>query len=235
MQTIRVRTAQNVLIDYPIAGLFDRILAFVLDCLIEFAYLIVVYSSAISVGGRSTVILVIIYLPIFFYDLLFEIIMNGQSPGKRVQNLKVVRLDGDSPTIGNYLLRWIFRPVDILFSGSIAITCILFTKNGQRLGDVISGTTVIKLSNPGKLMGQTIIQDLKQDYQPQFPQVVHLSDKDISLIKEALAVNVQLGITEPMEIISEKIRTLHGIQTNMPVLTFLNTVLKDYHHLTSLA
>jgi hypothetical protein len=48
-----------------------------------------------------------------------------------------------------------------------------------------------------------------------------------------LAVNIQLGNTRPREVISDKIRSLHGIHTDMAVLTFLNTVLKDYHHLTS--
>ena len=147
--------------------------------------------------------------------------------------IRVVRLDGDSPTLANYILRWILWPVDVLFSGSVAITFILLTQQGQRLGDVAAGTTVIKLTNPGMLRGQAIIQSLQQDYQPQFPQVIHLSDKDIALIKEALAVNIELGNTRPMEVISEKIRRLHGINTDMPVLTFLNTVLKDYHYLTS--
>jgi len=63
--------------------------------------------------------------------------------------------------------------------------------------------------------------------------VIHLSDKDIALIKEALAVNIELGNTRPMEVISEKIKMLHGIQSDMHALTFLNTVLKDYHYLTS--
>ena len=233
MQTIKVRTTQNVLIDYPIAGLFDRILGFALDTLIWIAYFII----AISIFGVLKVLdgwlVILLYLPVFFYHLIFEIAMNGQSPGKRAMNIRVVRIDGDSPTIANYILRWILWPVDVLLSGSVAITLILLTQNGQRLGDVAAGTTVIKLTNPGALKGQEIIQALQNDYQPQFPQVVHLSDSDISLIKEALAVNLQLGNTHPMEVISEKIKSLHGIHTDMHALTFLNTVLKDYHYLTS--
>lgn len=233
MQTIRVRTTQNVLIDYPIAGLFDRILAFVLDSLIFVAYLILTFSILGSAGLLDTWVLILVYLPIFFYNLIFEIAMNGQSPGKRGMNIRVVRLDGDSPTIGNYIIRWILWPIDVLFSGSVAITLILLTQYGQRLGDVAAGTAVVKMTNRGVLKSQEIIKALKEDYVPQFPQVINLSDKDISLIKEALQVNIQLGNTTPMEKISDKIREIHGIRTDMPVLTFLNTVLKDYHHLTS--
>ena len=120
--------------------------------------------------------------------------------------------------------------------GFYSITFILLTPNGQRLGDVVAGTTLIKLTSVGALISQKIIRDLEQsDYQAQFPQVVRLSDKDISLIKEALQVNIQLGITRPMEVISEKIRIMFDIHSDMATLTFLNTVLKDYHHLTSAA
>ena len=236
MQTIRVRTTQNVLIDYPIAGLFDRILAFALDALIFLAYLILTFSLFDGIKMLDVWLAYVIYLPAFFYNLIFEIAMNGQSPGKRVLKIKVVRLDGDSPTIANYILRWILWPLDVLLSGSIAITFILLTPNGQRLGDVVAGTTLIKLTSVGALISQKIIRDLEQsDYQAQFPQVVRLSDKDISLIKEALQVNIQLGITRPMEVISEKIRIMFDIHSDMATLTFLNTVLKDYHHLTSAA
>lgn len=234
MQTIRVRTTQNVFIDYPIAGLFDRILAFILDYLIVIAYIILAFSIMGSLRLlESWIIVLIIWIPALLYNLAFEIAMNGQTPGKRAMNIRVVRLDGDSPTIANYILRWILWPIDVMVAGSVAITLILLTQHGQRLGDLAGGTTVVKMTAREALRGQEIIQALNEDYQPQFPQVVHLSDRDITLIKEALAVNVQLGITQPMEVISDKIRSMHGIQTDLPVLTFLNTVLKDYHHLTS--
>src|SRR5258708_29310374 len=233
MQTIKVRTTQNVLIDYPIAGLFDRILAFLLDFLIWIAYFVLAFSIFGALNFLSNWLMILLYFPLFFYHLIFEIAMNGQSPGKRALGIRVVRLDGDSPTIANYILRWILWPVDVLFSGSVAITFILLTQQGQRLGDVAAGTTVIKMTTPGLLKGQEIIQALQNDYQPQFPQVAGLSDNDIALIKEALAVNIQLGNTRPMEVISEKIKMLHGIQSDMHALTFLNTVLKDYHYLTS--
>jgi uncharacterized RDD family membrane protein YckC len=233
MQTIQVRTTQNVFIDYPIAGLFDRILAFILDMLIFIAYLLIASAFLGVFKLLDKWSLILIYLPVFFYNLIFEIAMNGQTPGKKALNIRVVRLDGNSPTIANYILRWILWPIDISLFGSIAITFILLTRNGQRLGDLAGGTTLIKMTQRESVKGQEIIQTLKEDYEPQFPQVVHLTDKDVALIKEALAVNIQLGITRPMEIISDKIRSMHGIQSDLPVLTFLNTVLKDYHHLTS--
>jgi len=233
MQTINVRTTQNVLIDYPIAGLFDRIFAFFIDLVIFVAYLILAFYVAGKLQIVSDWVSILIYLPAFFYTLVFEISMNGQTPGKRALEIKVVRLDGNSPTIANYIMRFILWPVDVLLSGSIAITFILLTKNGQRLGDLAAGTTVVKLTKRGVLTGQEIVQNLTQDYQPQFPQVIHLTDRDIGVIKEVLNLNVTLGNDKPVYALAAKIMSLHGIQTDMPPVKFLYTVLKDYHHLTS--
>lgn len=233
MQTINVRTTQNVLIDYPIAELFDRIFAFLIDLIIFIAYLILAFYVTSRLGIVSDWVSVLIYLPAFFYTLIFEIAMNGQTPGKRAKDLKVVRLDGNSPTIANYIMRFILWPIDVILSGSIAITFILLTKNGQRLGDLAAGTTVVKLTKRGVLTGQEIVQNLTEDYQPLFPQVIHMTDKDIGVIKEALHLNVTLGNDKPVYALAAKIMSLHGIQTDMPPVKFLYTVLKDYHHLTS--
>jgi len=87
MQTIKVRTTQNVLIDYPIAGLFDRILAFLLDFLIWIAYFVLAFSIFGALNFLSTWLMILLYFPLFFYHLIFEIAMNGQSPGKRARAL----------------------------------------------------------------------------------------------------------------------------------------------------
>jgi uncharacterized RDD family membrane protein YckC len=233
MQTINVRTTQNVLIGYSLAGLFDRVLAFIIDAVIFFTYLILALLLLAAAEAMATWTLILVYLPIFFYNLLFEILMNGQTPGKRAMNIKVVRLDGSSPTIANYCMRFILWPIDIVLSGSIAITFILLTKNSQRLGDLAAGTTVIKLLTAPPVTSQKIMQSLNDNYVAQFPQVVNLSDRDISIIKEALDTNVQFGNEKPVLLIAEKLKKLHGIETDISPSQFLYTVLKDYHHITS--
>ncbi len=233
MQTINVRTTQNVLIGYPLAGLFDRVLAFILDLFIFIAYLILTFVIFYNLNLVTTWTSILIYLPVFFYNLIFEIIMNGQSPGKRAMKIKVVRLDGASPTIANYIMRFILWPVDIVLSGSIAITFILLTKNSQRLGDLAAGTTVVKLANTPTVTSQKILEGLHQNYTPSFPQVMNLSDRDISVIQEALDVNVQLGNDRPIYLLADKLKRLHGIQSDLSPSQFLHTVLKDYHYLTS--
>ncbi len=233
MQTINVRTTQNVLIGYPLAGLFDRVLAFIIDGVIFLAYIILAIVLLAYSNLMATWALILVYLPIFFYNLIFEIAMNGQTPGKRAMNIKVVRLDGTSPTIANYIMRFILWPLDVVMFGSIAITTILLSKNSQRLGDLAGGTTVVRLVNTAPITSQKIIQNLSENYVAEFPQVVNLTDKDISIIKEALDANVQLGNERPILVIAEKLKKMHGIETTMSASQFLYTVMKDYHHLTS--
>ncbi len=233
MPTINVRTTQNVLINYQVAGVWDRILAFFIDGLIFVAYLILAFLILAQANLLNDWMWVLIYLPVFFYNLTFEILMNGQTPGKRATDLKVVRLDGNSPTIANYILRFILWPVDVIFFGSVAITFILLTPFGQRLGDLAGGTTVVKMKAQAPLTSSQILKGMSEEYVPQFPQIVHLSDNDIKLIKEALKVNVELGNDKPMLIITEKIKTMLGVQTDLPPVKFLYTILKDYQHFTS--
>lgn len=233
MQTINVRTTQNVLIGYHLAGLFDRVLAFIVDAVIFLTYIILALLLLARANAMATWTIILVYLPIFFYNLIFEIAMNGQTPGKRAMAIKVIRLDGSSPTIANYIMRFILWPIDIVLSGSIAITFILLTKNSQRLGDLAAGTTVIKLDAAPRVTSQKMIQSLNDNYVAEFPQVVNLSDKDILIIKEALEANVQLGNEKPILLIAEKLKKLYGIETSLSPSQFLYTIMKDYHHITS--
>jgi len=139
-------TNQNIEIKLELAGLGDRILAFLIDACIIFLYILfVVFLMSILGSGGNEVLWFVFLLPFVFYSLLFEIFANGQTPGKKIRAIKVVKLDGGSPGILNYFLRWVLRPIDILIYGSIAVMSIIVTKTGQRIGDSAAGTTVIRL------------------------------------------------------------------------------------------
>src|SRR5690606_7002028 len=117
-----------------------------------------------------------------------EIFLNGQSLGMRIRKIKVIRLDGKELTIGNCLLRWILRPVDILIcGGGIAVISISLPAHGQRLGDIAAGTTVVKTKTNSDLK-EVILDFSDPDYTPVYPEVARLSDKDMELIKETILV-----------------------------------------------
>jgi uncharacterized RDD family membrane protein YckC len=234
MQTIRVRTTQNVFIEYPIGSVGDRIAAFLIDRIILILYSLPVYIILFRLEIRAWYVwLIFLGFPFTFYSLLFEIFMNGQTPGKRLLKLKVVRLDGTPPTVGDYLLRWIFSFVDYLFSGVIAIVTIAMGGKGQRLGDVVAGTSVVKLVEQQQIASQKIFISPEEEYTPTFTQVINLSERDIELIQRALEVNRDQGNIHPVMIITDKIKTLLNIETDMPPVKFLYTIVKDYQNITA--
>jgi len=245
MQTIEIQTTQNVHIEYPVASVGDRVVAGLIDQLIMVGYLIAIiffYLWLLNVTEGSSfsypvAYFVILFLPVFFYHLLCEMYLNGQSFGKKMMKMRVVKLDGTQAGIGSYFLRWILAPIDIYFTyGSVGLVTMIVNGKGQRLGDLAAHTTVVKLKAETKL-DDTILRATPVNYEVKFPQVSALSDKDISLVKEVLDLNFKkpdvLVYTRILNKTKEAIEKKIGVSTNLHPLTFLDTVLKDYNYLLS--
>jgi len=118
MQKIQIETSQNVTIEYELASIGDRVVAQLLDFLILSGYmigLVLLMYLLNSAGGffGGIAFWIILYLPVFFYDLLLETFLNGQSFGKKIRKIKVVKVDGSQPTFISYFLRWILKTVDV--------------------------------------------------------------------------------------------------------------------------
>lgn len=229
MESIKIQTAQNVELEYEMGGIGSRILAALIDTLILFAYIIGI--MLISVELLSGVTGFVLFLPVLLYNLLCEVFMDGQTFGKRALHIKVVRLDGSQPTVGNYVLRWLLRFVDtFLFIGLLVM---LFTEREQRLGDLAAGTVVIKLKQRVTL-SDTILVQLDENYAPTYPQVEKLSNVDMDIIREVLAAvskrDVPVSIIEATAQAKRIVETKMEIQSQQPPVEFLNTVLKDYNY-----
>jgi len=245
MQTIEIQTTQNVHIEYPVASVGDRVVAGLIDQLIMIGYLIAIiffYIWLLNVTEGSSfsypvAYFVILFLPLFFYHLLCETYLNGQSFGKKMMKMRVVKLDGTQAGIGSYFLRWILAPIDIYFTyGSVGLVTMIVNGKGQRLGDLAAHTTVVKLKAETKL-DDTILRATPVNYEVKFPQVSALSDKDISLVKEVLDLNYKnpdlVVYTNILNKTKEAIEKKIGVTTTLHPLTFLDTVLKDYNYLLS--
>ncbi|MTI20969.1 RDD family protein [Fulvivirga sp. RKSG066] len=234
MQSVNIRTAQNVGIRYQLAGLGARMAAFAIDTIVQGVYVIAIAYILVKINLDTTWIWMSLLLPVLFYHLICEITLNGQSIGKKQLNIKVVRVDGSPATLGGYVLRWILRPIDIsLFSGGVAVVSIVMSKHGQRLGDMAAGTTVVKVAQEMKVSSHELINNLQIDYKVTFPEVRLLSDSEVNLIKEALAVNKQQANVKPVLAISQKIKSYLGVQSDLPPVKFLYTIIKDYKYVTS--
>src|SRR5690554_4019555 len=120
MHTISITTSQNIEVEYDLGSLGDRIVGRIIDLLVLAAYVIILisvigFSNFGSFLDDNVWLVLCLFLPIVFYDLVCEVVFNGQSIGKRVMAIKVISLSGEQPAFSQYLIRWLFRLVDFSF------------------------------------------------------------------------------------------------------------------------
>lgn len=242
MANIEINTAQNVKIEYQLAGVGQRIFAFAVDFIVLFiVYLILAWGM---MGNHENFIyyflIVLIVMWVFFYTLISEIIGNGQTIGKRALGIKVVKLNGDEMEFYDYFTRWSMRLLDIYFSiGVFAMLLISSNKNGQRTGDIIAGTTVIKKkSNYGFQLNDilNLNKKKKEDYTFEYPNAYQLNEKDVILIKNLLYRQKQYknnAHNDAVIDLSHKVAEVLGIE-NIPnnKVQFLNKIISEYIVLT---
>ncbi|MBB4119138.1 putative RDD family membrane protein YckC [Mesonia hippocampi] len=239
MNNFQIETAQNVSISQNVAGLGSRILAYVIDTLVIVAYVILCVLGIDSLSltmADQWVYMLIIGLPPFLYYLLLETFWDGKTLGKAALKIKVIKIDGTQARFSDYLIRWLFRIVDIsISSGMIALFSIAVSGKGQRLGDIAARTAVISEKQYTSLK-DVILIELEKNYQPVYPQVTVFTDKDIRTIKKLYtkAVTRKNLDQELLEKLSLKMQNIMQIELDKATnkQQFITTVLKDYNHYT---
>lgn len=243
MTQLSINTTQNVNINFTAASVGDRIVAQLLDILVMIAYAIVVtiflslsgLESAINAMDRWSIMAayLVIYSPLMFYTIVQESLFEGQTFGKRIMKTKVIKLDGYQAGFGDYLVRWLFRLVEIMIgNGIIALIAVIASSKNQRLGDMAAGTAVITLKNKVNI-NHTIIQDINSDYVPTYPLVIKLSDNDVRIIKETFETAITTRDYATVIKLREKILSVTGIKDQSGNdQDFIRIILKDYNFYT---
>jgi uncharacterized RDD family membrane protein YckC len=236
MQTIRIQTTQMIELEYELAGVGDRMAAYILDVLLYVAYILLIafFTDAIK-WNNGWLSAVVMALPVLSYQLLCEVFLNGQSLGKRVRGIRVISLDGAQPSLGQYLLRWLFRIVDdIIGSGVVAVATISVSAKAQRVGDMVAGTTVVR-TRLSTSLNDTFFMETEEKHQAAFPRVTELNDHDVTLLKEVInrcetdPLNTEQILTKAYE----KTRAILQVKEHYAPLEFLRRVVMDYNYLTS--
>ncbi|GAA4330762.1 RDD family protein [Mucilaginibacter gynuensis] len=238
MQTVTIHTTQNIDIDYEIASLGDRVLARLIDYGIFFVLAIIIGIGGVAALGDGPLvgfIFVGLFALFVFYDLICEAIFNGQSAGKRIMKIKVISLDGARPSFGQYLMRWLFRLVDFAITGQLGgLICAASTKNIQRIGDIVAGTVLIK-TTPRTKMEHIVFKPSEDTYEPVFKETSMLGDKDVALVGDVINTYYKTGNAVVVYNMAARIKTHLNITApeNMNDLVFLQTIVKDYSHITA--
>lgn len=232
MESLNIQTTQNVDIHYEVASIGDRLLARLLDWIIfivyYFAFFVIVGQMRL---GLSYGIIVLMLLPILTYDLWCETFFQGRSFGKMIMKLRVVRLDGGQPGFGDYLIRWLLRLIEGMaaLSPGLCLLVVVINGRGQRIGDIIAGTTLIKTGQRVQLR-DTILMQMNPNYVIVFPQVAVLSDRDVNIIRDVLKQAMTSQNYPVVERLAARVKEVMGVYPMMPSMQFLHIVLSDYTH-----
>ena len=247
MRTIEIRTTQNVTIEYELAALRDRFFSYFIDWLIIgsfYLFLSLILSFTIgdyiySSGMGANLVGYFLPLGLFiFYQLISEVLGNGQSWGKKAMGIKVVRLDGKEPTLSDFLLRAVFHMVDTVLSfGIVAALLISSSTKSQRLGDMTANTTVIKIKFNLRFRLEDILKiNTLDDYEPSFPEVRRLSEQDMLLIKTIISRHRKHRNKAHQEVVDELVvnlsQQLDIMEPPRDKIGFLKTLIRDYIVLT---
>ena len=243
MESIDILTGQNVTIQYEPANIVRRMSALLLDYFFMGVYFFVLfYAYSELMPFRSfdynleiVVLGIVLLLPVMGYHFIFESTMGGRTPGKIIAKIKVANLDGSTPRLIDYFLRWILLPVDMFPIGGVGSLFILFSENHQRLGDLAAGTTVVRTESISPLSLDEYFYEFDDDYQPAFNEVNLLTDGQILFISNLLQDPKNKNIMDYTAIeLAGKVKKKLNIQSDMDDLLFLETIVRDYNYYASL-
>ncbi|KAF2081906.1 MULTISPECIES: RDD family protein [Flavobacterium] len=244
MSELSINTTQNVKINFIAASVGERLGAFFIDL-----FIIICYITALSIilfdwlqldrlmvnldGWSRGAIFLLLYSPVIVYSLVLESVFEGQSLGKKLLKIKVVKIDGYQAGFGDYLIRWFFRVIDFFsFVGLPGLIAVITSQKSQRLGDMAAGTAVITLKNKINI-SHTILEDIGEAYVPTYPLVIKLSDNDMRIIKETYQKAAAKNDHEVIYKLVAKIESVTGIKNQSGNNgDFIRVILKDYNFYT---
>jgi uncharacterized RDD family membrane protein YckC len=146
-------TPEGVQLELTLAGVGSRFAAAIIDFIIQVVilvalFLVLVYGVGITAGQSgfaAAIFIVSSFLLFMSYDVSFEVLNSGRTPGKQLNGLRVVRESGAPVNFSSSAVRNVLRLIDILPAWYlVGVTSILITRRNQRLGDLAGGTLVVR-------------------------------------------------------------------------------------------
>src|SRR6478672_2794883 len=168
-ETLIIETPERVQLAFALASIGNRFLAVAIDHFIQYLSIFLIAWFFLSISGSSvagagssadsllnempkwTIAIMILILFVVFaaYFVVFEWLWDGQTPGKRLLKLRVIRDDGRPITLWEAIARNLLRVFDavpgfVVPIYSVGLIVIFLSNRDQRVGDIFAGTVVIR-------------------------------------------------------------------------------------------
>ncbi len=156
LDTLRaIPTPEGIELTLKAAGPVARARAWLIDGFVRIAIVTVLQLVLSAFGKVGFGIYLIMYFALeWIYPVLFEVLWQGTTPGKRLCNLRVLHENGTPVGWRASVARNLLRAVDFLpFMYGFAIVTMLMNRNFQRLGDLAAGTIVVHTERVSKARG----------------------------------------------------------------------------------
>jgi uncharacterized RDD family membrane protein YckC len=153
---LTIETPEQTALEFAIAGIGSRFLALGFDLLIQLiAATIIILAGSLLISGVfpggigatwTAALLIFLTFALYFgYFAMFEAVWNGQTPGKLITHIRVIKDSGRPITPAESVARNLMRIVDSQpgFLYAIGMVSVLLSKENKRLGDFVAGTIVI--------------------------------------------------------------------------------------------
>lgn len=270
-----IDTPENIDFSYRIAGIGSRFLAAIIDTILLLTVQILLLSLVFAMlqfidtetsdNGMSIILAIWGVLSFAFfwgYYIFFELLWNGQSPGKRIIRLRVVREGGRPVTFAASAIRNLIRVIDFLpgFYG-LGVLVMFIDRQARRLGDLTGGTLVVKeraavsldtlltqttqpphpfyASRSSSVQTNNNDKDEPEPFTPSIPNLHLLTQEDYDLIQEFLRRRRELG-TDSRQRLGNRLAT--GISNRLTITVapanqeqFLEQVVHEYRQLAKIS
>jgi uncharacterized RDD family membrane protein YckC len=185
---LAIATPEGVEVELTLAGIGSRFIAGGIDFTIQLAVLIALAVILQPAGDAGIAILTSGWFAmIFFYDVLFEVLGRGRTPGKRWTGLRVVRSGGRPITLARSSVRNILRLIDILPGFyAVGMTTIFISPKNQRVGDLAAGSHVVRVRHGDRQRIRAAEEDSVDPGPAALWDVTAVSQDDVAAVRAFL-------------------------------------------------
>ncbi len=188
--SITIVTPEGFDLTMTLAGVGSRFVSALVDALVQILVIVAltIVVEVVGAGGYGAAVIAVgSFLIVFGYDVFFEVLASGRTPGKRLNGLRVVRSGGQPVDLLTSAIRNVLRLVDFLPAGNLlGIVSILVTEKNQRLGDLAAGTIIVRERRESAPRVPTLV-DVDTD------PAEHVLDASAITAEELAAVRAYLG------------------------------------------